>query len=485
MPAIYTPSALRTLFERRAEQRRPRPWLRSLILLLLFLLSLAFYWLLITSAPPNPVRIDPFVQTWMFCFLTYFVACGYILATRPLEGRWLWVELSILFGAALVFRLILLPLPPELSRDSWRYLWDARVTLHGYSPYVYPPDASVFTALRDQLYSNMRFRTVPTLYPPGAQAVYLVSYLLAPGNLYLLKGIFIGFDMLTCVALMLVLKKRGLDPRRVVIYAWCPLPIVEFAIQGHVDVITVPFLLLSVLCALSTHRGARVLTGFLIGIATLTKIYPIFLLVVVVKRRDWALVVTCLLTIVMGYLPYYILGHGQVFGYLSSYAGEQGGNAGVLQIIIYNFLSAQHATLQTIVTVEHVIDVLAVVLTSLVVFLLRRRKRISMEAASMVLIGVIFAISSHVFPWYITALLPWIAVLFGRTFYRGQVSGKSVAVATAWYFVCISPIGYFYTYSHNWQHYYTTVYVVVVAFLALAAFVGIRQLVARRRTVTN
>ena len=146
----------------------------------------------------------------------------------------------------------------------------------------------------------MRFRTVPTIYPPGAQAVYLLSYLLAPSNLFVLKAIFIGFDMVTCVSLAFLLIKRGLDPRRVVIYAWCPLPIVEFAIQGHVDVITLPFLLLTVLSALSTRRGARVLTGFLIGIATLTKIYPIFLLVVVVRRRDWALVVTCLLTIVAG-----------------------------------------------------------------------------------------------------------------------------------------------------------------------------------------
>ncbi|HLJ34498.1 MAG TPA: glycosyltransferase family 87 protein [Ktedonobacteraceae bacterium] len=487
MPAIHVPKALKISSEASDAYTERHPWLRALVLLLLFLVALALYGVLIANAPRNDIAFDPFVEVWMVCFLPYFVACGFILVTKPATGRWLWIELGILFGAALIFRAVLLPLPPGLSRDSWRYLWDARVTLHGYSPYVYPPDAKIFASLQDQIFANMRFRTVPTIYPPGAQVVYLLSYLLAPSNLFVLKGIFIVFDMVTCGILTLLLVKRGLDPRRVVIYAWCPLPIVEFAIQGHVDVITLPFLLLTVLCALSNRRGARVLTGFLIGIATLTKIYPIFLLIVVVRRRDWALVVTCLLTIVLGYLPYYLLSNGQIFGYFSSYASEQGGNGGIIQVVIYNFYALQHARLPAIITVEHEVDVIVVALSSLIVFLLRLRERISMEAASMVLIGVIFAISSHVFPWYITALLPWIAVLFGPVYRGRELIGRGIAVAAAWYFVCISPISYFFTHEPGWlwQGYYITVYCVVVAFLAIAAFVGIMQLFVPQRTVTK
>jgi hypothetical protein len=488
MPAIHVPKALRMPFEAGEAQPEKRPWLRSLVLLLLFLFSLALYGVLIKAAPPNDMEINPFVKVWMVCFLPYFVACGFILMTEPATGRWLWIELGIILGAALIYRAVLLPLPPGLSRDSWRYLWDARVTLHGYSPYVYPPNAKIFVPLQhDQIFANMRYRDAPTIYPPAAQAVYLLSYLLAPSNLFVLKGLFIGFDMVTCVSLVLLLIKRGLDPRRVVMYAWCPLPIVEFAIQGHVDVITVPFLLLTVLCALSNRRGARVLTGLLIGIATLTKLYPIFLLIVVVRRRDWALVVTCLLTIIAGYVPYYILGNGQIFGFFSSYASEQGGNGGIIQVVIYNFYALHHAKLSAIITVEHGVDVIVVAIASLVVFFLRVRERISMEAASIVLIGVIFAISSHVFPWYVTALLPWIAVLFGPVHCGRKLLGKGIAVATAWYFVCISPIGYFFTYEPGWlwQGYYVTVYCVVVAFLAIAAFTGVIYLFAQRRTVTN
>jgi len=56
------------------------------------------------------------------------------------------------------------------------------------------------------------------------------------------------------------------------------LPIVEFAIQGHIDVITLTFTLLAVLSATNTSMRGRILTSFFIGLAALTKIYPLLLL---------------------------------------------------------------------------------------------------------------------------------------------------------------------------------------------------------------
>ena len=166
------------------------PWWRSLVLFLLLLLSLALYGALISVAPQSDAEIPSFLQVWILCFLPYLAACAFILATQPARGRWRWIELGIILVGALVFRVMLLPLPPGLSHDSWRYLWDARVTLHGYSPYVYWPEDKVFSSLHDQvIYANSRYRDSPTLYPPGAQAVFLVSYLLSPSNLFFLKGI--------------------------------------------------------------------------------------------------------------------------------------------------------------------------------------------------------------------------------------------------------------------------------------------------------
>jgi hypothetical protein len=215
----------------------PSGWRLAILALLLLLQALLQILLLIN--PPNTNSpaplINAFVWRWLLTFLPYLLASLIVLTSSPPAGHARILELGLLLGGALLLRLMLLPIPPVLSPDAWRYLWDARVTLLGYSPYVYVPGDPRFIHLRDFIFANSRYRNVPTLYPPGAQLFFLVSYLLAPSNLTVLKAIFVGCDWLTGVALAWLLQRRGQDAARCVLYAWCPLPIVEFAIQGHVD----------------------------------------------------------------------------------------------------------------------------------------------------------------------------------------------------------------------------------------------------------
>src|SRR5260370_37642982 len=100
------------------------PWWRVLVLCLLLLFSFVLYIALIGAASKSDNAHTPFLHVWMLCFLPYFAACAFVLATKPALGRWRWLELGIILAGALIFRIMLLPLPPNLSRDSWRYLWD-------------------------------------------------------------------------------------------------------------------------------------------------------------------------------------------------------------------------------------------------------------------------------------------------------------------------------------------------------------------------
>jgi hypothetical protein len=428
-----------------SEERR-RWWHLSLLSAFL-LLSFAIYIVLFKVAPQPEGATLPFTSVWVVCFVLYLGACLFVLKTKPLVGRWLWLEIGLVFTGALIFRVMLLPLPTGLSRDAWRYLWDAHVIVHGYSPYVYAPGDKILIPLRNFLFANSRFRNITTDYPPGAELIFVVSYLLSPGNIFVLKGIFVGFDLVTCGTLALFLLRKGLDVRRVIIYAWCPLPIVEFAIEGHVDAATVIFMVLAIVSATSSRRGMRALTGFLIGMATLTRLYPILLLVVVVRRseltlRKLALLLTCFATIFLGYLPFIILGHGQVFGFFLTYINQQGGNSGSLQLLTRSIGTLFGLNLNSIVTLEHIVDVVVVGTVSLTVLILRWRERISMEAATLVMIGLAFAISSHIFPWYTTVILPWVAILVGPLWKCKRLSGKGLAVAIAWYFTTIVVLSY-------------------------------------------
>jgi uncharacterized membrane protein len=264
--------------------------------------------------------------------------------------------------------------------------------------------------LRDIVYANSRFRTVPTIYPPVAQAVYLLSSLLAPDNLFTLKALFTLADVVTCLALALLLARQQLDPRRVIIYAWCPLPIIEYALQGHLDPLPILLMVLAALAATRSRPEARVLTGVLIGLATLAKLYPILLLVAVLCRRDWGLLIAVLTTLLLGYLPFLILGHGQVIGFLPTYLTEQYPNAGPVPLAMRWVGSHLGLRAGATLLLQFAVDVLLMGTICLVVLRLRWRERISMEASTLVLLGTLFAVSSHVFPWYLPTFLPNVAL---------------------------------------------------------------------------
>lgn len=459
------------------------PWWRSLALALLLLGELALSLWLVGRSPKDPLNVDAggmatiaaIVQPYLLAFLPYVLASGLTLFTRPASGRWRWLEIGLILAGAALLRAILLPLPPNLSHDSWRYVWDARVFLHGYSPYTVIPAAKVLQPFQDFIYANSRFRTAPSLYPPGAQYIYALSYLIAPSSLYFLKFVFVLFDLASCALLMRLLARKGLDPARALLYAWCPLPIVEYALQGHVDALTITFTLLAALTAEDRSRKGRVLTGFFVAMGALTKLYPIVMLAAVVRlrdwRRDWLLILTCLLTIVLAYVPFYILGHGQVFGYFGTYADQQGQNAGLIQQLIFQFDHARNLPLATIVSQEHIVAFLLLVSVSLLVFLLRQTERVSVAAGTLILFGLILAVSSHVFPWYTPTLLPWIVLLLPA---RGQprplalTIARVLSLAALWIFLGVSVAGY----VMDWSTYYRTAYDPLTIELILAALIA-------------
>ncbi|HEX2165456.1 MAG TPA: hypothetical protein VHM02_16060, partial [Thermoanaerobaculia bacterium] len=137
-------------------------------------------------------------------------------------------------AVALALRLPLLVLPPTLSDDALRYLWDGRVLLAGENPWALPPDAGELAPLRDDLWQRLPHRQVPTVYPPLALAGFSIAAAL-PWPLAAWKGMVAAAELAACAALVGLARRRGLPPARAAWYAWCPLPALEVAGMGHVD----------------------------------------------------------------------------------------------------------------------------------------------------------------------------------------------------------------------------------------------------------
>jgi hypothetical protein len=150
---------------------------------------------------------------------------------------------------ALLLRLLLLPLPPTLSDDMLRYLWDGKVAAAGLNPYALAPAAEQLTPLRNEIWRHLPHTHVATVYPPLAVAAFSIASRL-PFPLFSWKLMVAGADLLACWLLLAVARRLGVPPGRTVWYAWNPLVTLEVAGMGHVDALGVAAVVGVVLCLL-------------------------------------------------------------------------------------------------------------------------------------------------------------------------------------------------------------------------------------------
>ncbi|HET6476589.1 MAG TPA: hypothetical protein VFH93_10995, partial [Thermoleophilia bacterium] len=101
-------------------------------------------------------------------FATFYVLAGAgfaVLATAatslPLRGA---------IVAAVLLRLIFLPVMPSLSDDYHRYVWDGRVQLAGVNPYKYRPYEHQLDRVAYSGRDLINHDELKTVYPPLAQA---------------------------------------------------------------------------------------------------------------------------------------------------------------------------------------------------------------------------------------------------------------------------------------------------------------------------
>ncbi len=249
--------------------------------------------------------------------LVYLAAVALVLNFRlPRHAVW-----GILLGAVLM-RAIVLPTQPLLSTDLYRYVWDGKVQVAGINPYRYIPDAPELKFLRDDfMFPRInRGSYAHTIYPPTAELVYFLAAWASPTYVGI-KAAMVGFEILAVAAMLQLIGRAGLPRERILIYAWNPLTVWEFAGNGHVDAVAIGLLALTMLVYL---RGARILTGALLGAAILVKFLPVALFPAFWRRWDWRMPAACVAALLLLYLPYYLGVGTAVFGFLPNYAGEEG-----------------------------------------------------------------------------------------------------------------------------------------------------------------
>lgn len=330
-------------------------------------------------------------------FQALFILVGAILltASRLLPERWdghpaswrPWLVVIVAFAAA--FRFTLLPTPPTLSDDVFRYLWEGRLVLAGDNPFDLPPSAEELSRHRDEHHGSINHPEMTTIYPPVAQLIFALSQLIShhPWSMKLLMVI---ADLALVVVLARLLVARGRHPAWVLLYAWHPLPVVEFAASGHLDAVAI-LALFAALLAVELRRP--LVAAAALAASALCKLFAFAVVPAVAARAGWRRTIGVVVGLsVLTVLPFAGAGEGLVRS-LGAYASHWEFNGSVFALVRWLTGSASAGRW------------LAVAGFAVAALLLPRRSPDPVHTV-FVLSGLFVILSPTVHPWYLVWVVP-------------------------------------------------------------------------------
>ncbi len=236
-------------------------------------------------------------------------------------------------------RLAMLLVPPLLSEDLWRYLWDGAVQHLGYGPFDHAPadgvmDAAVaqWPALAD-IRDQIGHAEIPTIYPPAAQGVFYVVTAVAPSAL-LWRFVSSGFELGAAWAMLRWLRAEGRDPRAILLWLFCPLVALESTVGAHVDTLGVLGVALAGALLAVGGPSKALGAGAALALAVGTKLFP----AVGLLRAGWRVTAGAGLAAGLLWLPYLAGTSGvtQSSG-LARYAQRWQANDGLFAVLSWPF----------------------------------------------------------------------------------------------------------------------------------------------------
>jgi hypothetical protein len=345
------------------------------------------------------------IHFYVFIFLIlsvfYLISVYLVFKHRSLGGH----SKSMLFVIlilAVIFRACLLPTSPAvLSKDMYRYIWDGRVQQNGINPYQHPPDADELRELRDdKIYPSLNRKSYPTLYPAGAQIFFRLFHMVVGESVTGYKSLMALFDVLTLFVLLVLLRIYGFDDTRFIIYAWNPLVIFEIAYSGHLEGLTVFWMVLALYLNATQKPMLAVVS---LAISSAIKLYPALLLPALLNPGERLKgILTFAVSIVLLYLPFFVAGR-KVLGFLPIYLQDpyESFNLGLKYLMLHLLPQLNYYLLSKIF-------LLGLMAAGLVVFFKNKQGHPAIRYAYLLTGLLIVLMPASLHPWYVIILIPFL-----------------------------------------------------------------------------
>jgi len=333
--------------------------------------------------------------------LFYLVSCYLVLQRAKSHGAGLLIVLM-----AAILRLTVWPLAQVLSDDPYRYLWEGKLQTAGGNPYESRPADARWSGLRDATYPRIPGKDFKAVYGPLIEQMELWTYRAASAvevdplrQAFWFKLPFALCDLGAIAVLWVLLGAHGLPCERILIYAWSPLPVIEFWATGHNDSVVVLLVALALLAAI---KERWTWTFVALGLAVAAKIWPVLLFPLFIgwKRNRplrWWQWLAAVPIFGLLFLPYWT-NIEENLRFMSGFMGGWRNNDSLYGILLWLTGDVYHAKY-----IAFAIVAIAVALLTL--------RQLSLERASLWAIAIMLMVSANCHPWYLTWLLPLLVLL--------------------------------------------------------------------------
>lgn len=195
-------------------------------------------------------------------------------------------NLKLLTWMAFGFRAIFILAIPNLSQDFYRFLWDGRMILEGFNPYLFTPESFIangeFPVTQAQeLFAGMGNLSAShyTNYPPLNQLCFVIAGLFAGksilGSAMVLRLIIIAADFGTLHFGQKLLEKLKLPAQNIFWYILNPFIIIELTGNLHFEGVMIFFLVWSLYLL---HSGKWKLAAVVFACSVSIKLIPLLFL---------------------------------------------------------------------------------------------------------------------------------------------------------------------------------------------------------------
>jgi alpha-1,6-mannosyltransferase len=370
-----------------------------------------------------------------------------------------------ILGGALLLRLALLLMTPNLTDDYFRYIWDGLIVASGHNPFLSLPSEVIANSqqaipgLTSSLYGHLNSAHFYSAYPPAAQLIFGLSAKLAGGsiigNIIFLRSTILLAEFGT-LAMMYKLSFILKFPQTYLfIYAFNPLVIMELTGNLHLEAFMIFFLLLAIfLIVKKKHAFSAICFSISIGI----KLMPLIFLPFLIKRLGLKMSLFYLVliagTIFLLALPF--LNLQSVSNYFSSLA---------LFFRVLQFNSIVYSIVRWIgfqnisAIILNLFNVILPALGFLGILLLSIKERVrgwqSLFSAMLFGMTIYFFTSANVHAWYLTSMvalsvftrfryaIAWsFLAIFAYVTYQTVPYAENLYVVTLEYFVVVAWMAY-------------------------------------------